>query len=199
MDVTADLRRDGPGKLLSLPWAEWTDPVPGASVVVYTDASHQETPRGKGTGAEPVVQLGGTWWGVSDTTTAGDGQHHSGVAGLALGRWIVACLCGLEAVVGEVVYGTQVAEALVAGTLQHQKDLVPRAIQWSVTPSTVVHWWIRGHVDAPGEHEDYERRRQGNAWADEYADVTAHKSACGHQVALPLSPGLCMGLNRRTA
>ena len=40
-----------------------------------------------------------------------------------------------------------------------------------MTPSEVVHSWVRGHVEAPDDDDDYERRRQGNAWADGYAEV----------------------------
>ena len=42
----------------------------------------------------------------------------------------------------------------------------------------------------------YECRRQGNAWAVEYADVAAWKSARGHRVALPLSLGEACGSRR---
>ena len=71
-----------------------------------------------------------------------------------------------------------------------------KAIQWSVTPSEAVHWWVPGHVEAPDNDEDYERRRQGNAWADGYAEVATRKSACGHRVALPLSLGGAYGSRR---
>ena len=77
VDVTADLGRGGPREALSLPWAGWTHHAPGAQVVVYTDASHQETARGRGTGAGLIVQVDDTWWGVAvplppeaDDTTA---------------------------------------------------------------------------------------------------------------------------------
>ena len=47
---------------------------------------------------------------------------------LALGRRIVACLCDLEAVAGEVVYDAQVAEVLAVGAQLREKDPVRRAI-----------------------------------------------------------------------
>ena len=84
-------------------------------MVVYTDASHKETARGRGTGASLIVQLDDTWWGVAvplppevDSTTAE-------LLALALGRWITGCLKDLRARAGEVVYDAQGEISLVAG------------------------------------------------------------------------------------
>ena len=113
-----------------------------------------------------------------------------------LGRWIAGCLGDLGAWLGEVVYGAQAAESLVVGGPYQQRDPLRKAIQWSVTLSEAVHWWVRGHVQAPDDDEDYERPRQENAWANGYAEVAAPKSARGHRVALPLSLGAAYGSRR---
>ena len=82
------------------------------------------------------------------------------------------------------------------GCPDRQRDPLRKAIQWSVTPSEAVHWWVRGHVEASNDDADYERRGQGNAWAGGYAEVAARKSARGHRVALPLSLGAAYGSSR---
>ena len=131
----------------------------GAQVMVYTDASRRETARGAGTGVGLVVQMGDTWWGLAvplppelDNTTAE-------LLALALGLWIAGSLRDLGARAGEVVYDARAAEFLVEGCLYRQQDPLRKAIQWSVTPSEAVHWWVQLHVEAPNDDADDERWR----------------------------------------
>ena len=104
----------------SLPWAKWTYQAPGSHVMVYTDASRQETPRGMHTCAGLVVQLADTPWGVAVPLPPEMDHPTAQMLALARGRWIVECLSNLGAVAGEVVYHTQAAEALAAGATPHQ-------------------------------------------------------------------------------
>ena len=165
-------------------------------MMVYADASHQETTRGAGSWEGLIVQLAGTWWGVAAPLPPEMDNTTVELLALALGRWIVGCLRDLEAKPKEVVYDAQAAEALVEGCLHHQQDPLRKAIQWSVATSWAVHWWVRGHVGAPEDDDDCERQWQGNAHADEYAGVAARKSAQGYRVALPLSLGAVYGAQR---
>ena len=112
---------------------------------------------------------------------------------VALGRWIAGCLEDLGAQAPEVVYNAQAAESLVVGCPYRQRASLWKEIQWSVTLSEAVHWWVRGHVEAHGDDEDYECPPHGNAWTDGYAEVAARKSAREHGVALPTSLGAAYG------
>ena len=142
--------------------------------------------RDAGTAAGVVVQIddtSGGWVPVPpemDNTTAE-------LLAVGLGRWIAGCLGDLGAQAREVVYDAQAAESLVVGCQYRQRAPLWKEIQLSVTPSEAVHWWVRGHVEAPREDEDYECPPQGNAWTDGYAEVAALKSTRGHRVALPSS------------
>ena len=144
-----------------------------------------------GTGAGLVVHMNDTRWGVvvplppeMDNTMAEllhpGSRDASGTSEHGQGRWYVTLKRR-----SPWWWGARI-----------DSDPLWKAIQWSVTPSEAVHWWVRGHVQAPDNDEDYERRRQGNAWADEYAEVAARKSARGHRVALPLSLGAAYGSRR---
>ena len=77
----------------------------------------------------------------------------------ALGCWIAGCLRELGAWAEVVAHDAQAAESLVVGCPYQQRDPLRKAIQWSVTPSEAVHWWVRGHVEALDNDEDYERLR----------------------------------------
>ena len=61
-------------------------------MMVYTDASHQDTTRGAGSWAGLIVQLAGTWWGVAAPLPPEMDNTTVALLALALGHCIAGCL-----------------------------------------------------------------------------------------------------------
>ena len=97
-------------------------------MVVYTDASQQQTARGGGTKAGMTVQLDDTWWGLTVPLPPEADNTTAELLALAPGRWIGGCLRELGAHVGEWVYDVQAPESLVAECPYPHRDPLRRAI-----------------------------------------------------------------------